>query len=88
MRNVLFILHPDQDAATLHKVTDSIRLSAEAASVAFSISEWESRDSQIDKHSPMCVVFLGAGTVLTRSAVAELLSPSPLTTALLLFMLM
>jgi O-antigen biosynthesis protein len=75
MGNVLFILHPDQDAATLHKVTDSIRLSAESANVGFSISHWDSRESQIDKHASAFVVFLGAGTVLARLAVSELLEP-------------
>lgn len=75
MRNVLFILHPDQDVPTLRKVTDSIRLSAEAASVEFSISDWDSRDIHINEPTFSCVVFLGAGTVLNRSAVTELLEP-------------
>lgn len=75
MRKVLFILHPDQDAATLHKVTESIRLSAEVASVEFSLSNWDSRDNHINEPTISCVVFLGAGTVLSRLAVTELLEP-------------
>lgn len=75
MPNVLFILHPDQDSATLHKVTDSIRLSAEDANVGFSISEWDSRSRDLDELTQSVVIFLGAGTVLTRSAVSELLEP-------------
>lgn len=75
MRNVLFILHPDQDVPTLRKVTDSIRLSAETAGVNFAVSQWESRGTQIKAFSPTCVVFLGAGTFLTRTAVSELLEP-------------
>lgn len=74
MSTVLFILHPDQDAKTLKKVTSAIHRSCDEAGVAVTLSSWAERFGAILQPKHDKVFFLGADVIVSHSAVAKMLT--------------